>query len=80
MKVNHNFTPPCLLLLTNPLCMMVCQPPLVGSGEHYFLIKFGEKVSTWVGCSWVLYSTNWENMLPYRKPHHKTHNNTQQPT
>ncbi len=60
-KANHNFTPPFLLPLTNPLCMVVCQPPLVGSGEHYFLIKYGGKVSAWVGCSWVLYSTNWAN-------------------
>ncbi len=60
-KANNNFTPPFLLLPTNPLCMVVCQPPLIGSGEHYFLIKYREKVSAWVGCSWVLYSINWEN-------------------
>ena len=61
MKAKPNCTPPFLLLLTNPLCMVVCQLPLVGSGEHYFLIKYGGKVSAWVGCSWVLYSTNWAN-------------------
>ena len=46
---------------THTLCMVVCQPPLVGSGEHYFLIKYGGKVSASLGCSWVLYSTNWAN-------------------
>ncbi len=61
MKVNHNFTPPFLLPLTNPLCMVVCQPPIVSSGEHYFPISYGGKVSAWVGCSWVLYATNWAN-------------------
>ncbi len=60
-KANHNSTPPFLLRLTNPLCMVVCQPPLVGSGEHYFLIKYGGKVSASLGCSWVLYSTNLAN-------------------
>jgi hypothetical protein len=29
-----NCTPPFLLLLTTPLCMVVCQPPLVFVGEH----------------------------------------------
>jgi hypothetical protein len=43
-KVNYNFTPPFLLPLPNPLCMVVvCQPPLVGTGEHYFLM--GESIS-----------------------------------
>ena len=50
-------SPPFLLLLTNPLCMVVCQAPLVGSGEHYFLIKYGEKVSASLGCIRLLYST-----------------------
>ncbi len=61
MKANHNFTPPFLLPLTNPLCMVVCQLPIVGLGEHYFLIKYGEKVSASVGCIRLLYSTNWAN-------------------
>ncbi len=61
MKANHNFTPPFLLLLTNPLCIVVCQLPLLGLGEHYFLIKYGEKVSASEGCIRLLYSTNWKN-------------------
>ncbi len=59
--MNRNSTPPFLLPMTNPLCMVVCQPPLVGLGEHYFLIKYGGKVSASLRCSWVLYSTNWAN-------------------
>ncbi len=61
MKVNHNLTPPFLLPLTNPLCMVVCQLPLVGLGEHYFLIKYGGKVSASLGCIRLLYSTNLAN-------------------
>jgi hypothetical protein len=61
MKVNHNFTPPFLLPLTNPLCMVVCQPPLVCSGEHYFLIKYAEEVSASLGCIRLLYSANLAN-------------------
>ncbi len=61
MKANHNFTPPCLLPLTNPLCMVVCQPSLVGSGEHYFLMKYVEEVSASLGCIRLLYSTNLAN-------------------
>jgi hypothetical protein len=61
MKAKPNCTPPFLLPLTNPLCMVVCQPPLVGSGEHYFLIKYGGKVSASLGCIRLLYSTNLAN-------------------
>ncbi len=61
MKANHNFTPPLLLPLTNPLCMVVCQPPLLGLGEHYFLIKYAEEVSASLGCIRSLYSTNLAN-------------------
>ncbi len=61
MKVKHNFTSPFLLPLTNPLCMVVCQLPLVGLGEHYFLIKYGEKESASLGCIRLLYSTNLAN-------------------
>ena len=60
-KVNHNFRPPFLLPLRNPLCMVVCQPPLVGLGEHYFLIKYVEEVSASLGCIRLLYSTNLAN-------------------
>jgi hypothetical protein len=55
--VNHNSSPPFIVPLTNPLCMVVCQPPLVGSGEHYFLMKYGAKVSASLGCIRLLYST-----------------------
>jgi hypothetical protein len=76
-KVNHNVTPPFLLPLTNPLYMVVCQPPLVGSGEHYFLIKYGEKVSASVGCIRLLYSTNWANYTTLlRARTHKTQQHT----
>ena len=61
MKVNHHFTPPFLLRLTNPLCMVVCQPPLLGLGGHYFLMKHGGKVSASLGCIRSLYSTNLAN-------------------
>ncbi len=54
MKANHNFTPPFLLPLTNPLCMVVCQLPLV-------LASTWGKVSALVGCIRLLYSTNWAN-------------------
>ncbi len=60
-KTNHNFAPPFLLPLTNPLCMVVCQPPLAGLGEHYFLMKYGAKVSASLGCIRLLYSTNLAN-------------------
>ena len=78
-KANHNSTPPLLLRLTNPLCMVVCQPPQVGLGEHYFLMKYGEEVSASLGCSWVLYYTNWANnaTLPQARTQktQKTHDN-----
>jgi len=57
--------------------MVVCQPPPVGSGEHYFLMKYGGKVSASLGCIRSLYSTNLAN---YATLPHKKHNNTQQPT
>ncbi len=41
--------------------MGVCQPPLVGSGEHYFLIKYAEEISASLGCIRLLYSTNLAN-------------------
>ncbi len=61
MKANQNFTTPFLLPQTNHLCMVVCQPPLVGSGEHYFLIQYGGKVSASLGFIRLLYSTNLAN-------------------
>jgi hypothetical protein len=72
-KVNHNSTPPLLLRPTNPLCMVVCQPPRVGLGEIYFLMKYGGRVSTSLGCIRSLYSTTWQTTLPYRTPGHKKH-------
>ncbi len=46
MKVNHNFTPPCLLPLTNPLCIVVCQRIYLFQGKHYFVIKYtGDSIS-----------------------------------
>jgi hypothetical protein len=41
--------------------MVVCQPPLVGLGEHYFLMKYGAKVSASLGCIRLLYPTNFAN-------------------
>ncbi len=77
MKANHNSTPPLLLRLTNPLCMAVCQPPRVGLGEHYFLMKYGGKVSASLGCIRSLYSTNLANYatLPQARTQ-KTQQNT----
>ena len=66
--------PPFLLPLTNPLCMVVCQLPLVGSGEHYFLIKYGGKYQhPWcaLGCSTL---KTGQTTLPYHEPGHKKHN------
>ena len=60
--------------------MAICQPPLVGLGEHYFLMKYAEEVSASLGCIRLLYSTTWQTTLPDRKPGHKKHKNTQQPT
>jgi len=41
--------------------MVVCQPPLLGSGGHYFLMKYAEEVSASLGCIRLLYSTNLAN-------------------
>ena len=46
---------------THPLCMVVCQLLRVGSGEHYFLIKYVEENSASLGCIRLFYSTNWAN-------------------
>ena len=80
MKANHNFTPPFLLPLTNPICMVVCQPPLDGSGEHYFLIKYGVKFSASLGCIRLLYSTILANYATLPRARTKKNSNTQQPT
>jgi hypothetical protein len=68
----HNIPPPkqrqiitspphFFLRLTNPLCMVVCRPPQVGSGDHCFLMKYAEEVSASLGCIRLLYSTNLAN-------------------
>ncbi len=77
-KANHNFTPPFLLPLTNPLCMVVCQRIYLFQGKHYFLIKYGGTYQhKWgaLGCSTL---QTGQTALPYCKPGHKnttTHNN-----
>ncbi len=78
MKVNHNFTPLFLLLLTNPPCMVVCQLPLVGLGEHYFLIKYGESMGG-VLLGALLYKLELGKLhyptASHIKKHTTTHNN-----
>jgi len=70
--------PPLLLRLTNPLCMVVCQLPRVGSGKHYFLMKYGGKVSASLGCIRSLYSTNLANYatLPRARTQKTQHHTT----
>ncbi len=71
-KANHNFIPPFLLPLTNPLCKVVCQPLLVGLGENEFLLQMGGKYQhPWgaLGCSTLQIG---QTTLPYHEPHPKT--------
>jgi hypothetical protein len=71
-KANHYFTPPFLLPLTNPLCMVVCQPPLVGfRGSTTSSLNMGGKYQhPWGahGCSTLQIG---QTTLPYHEPGHK---------
>ncbi len=68
-KAKPNCTPPFLLLVAHPLCMVMCHPYLGWALVYQILHLNGGKVSAWVRCSTL---QNGKNTAPYREPQHKT--------
>ena len=60
-KANHNFTPPIFITADKPPMHGCFSAALCWSGGALVLASNGGKLPAWVGCSWVLYSTNWAN-------------------
>ena len=60
-KANHNFTPPIFITAGKTLMRGGLSAALSWFEGALVLASNGGKVSAWMGCSWVLYSTSWAN-------------------